>query len=95
VNRLYCVEQVCAGGDEEVREARRDTSRDHRRSSEVVEAYLKTELFCSKRTLGQMGGHVEIVGTQEERGAKDDLIEDRRTGVDQQLSPASRRDNAP
>jgi len=55
---------------------------------------VKTELFGSEGILSQMRGRVEIVRAYPQGCAEDDPIEDRWTGVDEEMTTLRRLDNA-
>ena len=89
------MEQVGSGCNEEIRQTRCDTRRDHRRPAFFFELPRKSHLLGSKGMTRVVRRGIEIVATQPKCSSHDRSIEHRGTGVNEQLRPPCGFQDAP
>ena len=89
------VEEFGAAFGEEIGESWGGAGADQRCAVFRGEAFLETELFGAEEIAGEVGVEVHVMGAQAQRGAKDDLVEDGRRGVDEEVAAASGAHDGP
>jgi len=89
------MQNIGSGGDEQIRQAWRYASRDHRRPAFVDKIRHKMHLLGAERMTGIVGGRIEVVASKAKRGSDDGSIEHWGAGVHEQLSASRGFHDAP